>query len=241
MGKKIRVQKRGKGGSQYRSLGHRKIAPVDIPNTTESKKVGTIEELMHETGRGSPLSMITLEDGVEFYNVVPEGTVLGQNIEFGSGSSIEIGNIIPLGEIPSGAMVCNIELLPGDGGKIARSSGTFATVVSHTPDGTEIRLPSGKTKYINDNCRATIGVVSGGGRTDKPFLKAGAKVKWMKSKGHLYPVTKGVSMIAASHPHGGGRHRASSLKPTSVSRTSPPGQKVGLIAPRQSGRKKRRR
>ncbi len=241
MGKKIRVQKRGKGGSQYRSLGHRKIAPVDIPNTTESKKVGTIEELMHETGRGSPLSMITLEDGVEFYNVVPEGTVLGQNIEFGSGSSIEIGNIIPLGEIPSGAMVCNIELLPGDGGKIARSSGTFATVVSHTPDGTEIRLPSGKTKYINDNCRATIGVVSGGGRTDKPFLKAGAKVKWMKSKGHLYPVTKGVSMIAASHPHGGGRHRSSSLKPTSVSRTSPPGQKVGLIAPRQSGRKKRRR
>jgi len=241
MGKKIRVQKRGKGGTQYRSLGHRKIAPVKIPNMTESKKVGTIKELMHETGRGSPLSKIRLEDGGEFYNVVPEGTALGQDIEFGFGSSVKIGNIIPLGEIPAGAMVCNIELLPGDGGKIARSSGTFATVVSHTREGTEIRLPSGKTKYINDNCRATIGVVSGGGRTDKPFLKAGAKAKWMKSKGHLYPVTKGVSMIAASHPHGGGRHRASSLKPTSVSRTSPPGQKVGLIAPSQSGRKKRRR
>lgn len=241
MGKKIRVQKRGKGGSQYRSLSHRKVAPVNIPNKTESKKVGTVKELRHETGRGSPLSKIRLEDGNVFYNVAPEGTALGQNIEFGSGSSVGIGNIIPLGEIPAGTMVCNIELLPGDGGKIARSSGTFATVVSHTSDGTEIRLPSGRTKYINDECRATIGVVSGGGRTDKPFLKAGAKAKWMKSKGHLYPTTKGIAMTAASHPHGGGRHRSSSLKPTSVSRTSPPGQKVGLIAPRQSGRKKRRR
>ena len=241
MGKKIRVQKRGKGGSQYRSLGHRKVAPVTIPNKTESKKVGTVKELRHETGRGSPLSKIRLEDGNVFYNVAPEGTALGQKIEFGTGSSIGIGNILPLGEISAGTMVCNVEFSPGDGGKIARSSGTFVTVVSHTPEGTEIRLPSGKTKYINDNCRATIGVVSGGGRTDKPFLKAGAKAKWMKSKGHLYPVTKGVSMIAASHPHGGGRHRASSLKPTSVSKTSPPGQKVGLIAPRQSGRKKRRR
>jgi large subunit ribosomal protein L2 len=71
-------------------------------------------------------------------------------------------------------MVCNIELRPGDGGKIAKSSGAYAMVVTHTGQGTIIKLPSGKTKYISDDrCRATIGVVSGAGRTEKPFLKAG--------------------------------------------------------------------
>jgi large subunit ribosomal protein L2 len=142
--------------------------------------------------------------------------------------------------IPEGTMVCNIELRPGDGGRMARSSGSFATVVSHSEKGTVLKLPSKRNVEVKNDCRATIGVVSGGGRKDKPFMKAGEKYHMKRAKGQVYPVTKGVKMTAASHPHGGGRHRRPG-KSTTVSRHAPPGKKVGLIAARSSGKKKRRR
>ena len=101
-------------------------------------------------------------------------------------------------------------------------------------------LPSKRNKQVNSMCRATVGVVAGAGRTEKPFLKAGAKHHLMKANGHLYPRTRGIAMIAACHPFGsskkGGR------KVTTVSRNAPPGQKVGLIAARSAGcRVKQRR
>ncbi|MFQ5837038.1 MAG: 50S ribosomal protein L2, partial [Candidatus Bathyarchaeia archaeon] len=134
---------------------------------------------------------------------------------------------------------CNIELSPGDGGKLARSSGSYATVVTHTPDGTIIKLPSRKTRYVNDLCRATVGVISGAGRVDKPFLKAGAKFHLMKAKGHMYPRTRGIAMVAAAHPYGSSKRGG--RKVTTVSRHAPPGKKVGLIAARSAGRKRKRR
>lgn len=170
---------------------------------------------------------------------MPEGVHTTQEIQMGSEAPVEVGNIIPVGKIPEGTMVCNIELHPGDGGKIAKSSGAYTTVVGHTPQGTMVELPSGKTKYLNDDCRATIGVVSGGGRTEKPFLKAGAKFHLMKAKGHKYPRTRGRAMIAAVHPYGSSKRGA--RKVTTVSRHASPGRKVGLIAARSAGKKKRRR
>ena len=152
---------------------------------------------------------------------------------------MKVGNVLPVGKIPEGTIVCNVELSPGDGGKIARSSGSYATVVSHTPDGTIIKLPSGKTRYVNDLCLATIGVISGAGRTEKPFLKAGAKFHWMKAKGHKYPRTRGRAMVAAVHPYGSSKRGA--RKVTTVSRHAPPGKKVGLIAAKSTGRKRKKR
>ena len=103
-----------------------------------------------------------------------------------------------------------------------------------------VLLTKPKNIEINNKCRATIGIISGGGRKEKPFMKAGEKYYSKKAKGQVYPTTKGVKMTAASHPHGGGRHRRPG-KSTTVSRHSPPGKKVGLIAARSSGRKKRKR
>ena len=157
----------------------------------------------------------------------------------GKKAPIEIGNILPIGNIPEGTIVCNIELHPGDGGKIVKSSGAYATIVAHTPQGTIVKLPSGKTRYINDNCRATIGVVSAAGRTEKPFLKAGSKFHLMKAKGHKYPRTRGRAMIAAVHPYGSSKRSA--RKGTTVPRTAPPGQKVGLIAAKGAGQKRKRK
>ena len=99
----------------------------------------------------------------------------GQTVELGPEAAVKIGNVITMGNIPEGTMVCNIELSPGDGGKMIRSSGNYAAVLSHTPEGTMVKLPSGKTRYINDSCLAMIGVVSAAGRTEKAFLKAGSK------------------------------------------------------------------
>jgi large subunit ribosomal protein L2 len=240
MGKRIRVQRRGRGSSTFRSLPHKRISPskyftlhktgVNYPLTA------SVKELLHEPGRGSPLAKIMLENGKVFYIVAPEGISVNQQIEFGPSAHAAIGNILPVSQISPGTLICNLEHHPGDGGKFVKASGTYATVVSHTSKGTLVKLPSKKLTYINDLCLATIGIVSGAGRTSKPFLKAGNKSHWMSAKGRMYPTTKGVAMNACDHPHGGGAHKSHSLRPTTVSRNAPPGAKVGLIAARQTGR-----
>ena len=243
MGKRIRVQRRGRGGPTFRASTHKRVAPAQYPLTTATKEYyetsmkGVIEELVHDPGRGTPLALVRFTNGESCYTVVPEGVYSGQQIQMGGKAPIEVGNILPIGRIPEGTIICNIELHPGDGGKIAKSSGTYAIVVTHTAQGTIIKLPSGKTKYINDHCRATIGVVSGAGRTEKPFLKAGATFHLMKAKGHKYPRTRGRAMVAAVHPYGSSKRSA--RKGTTTSHGAPPGQKVGLIAARGAGRKKK--
>ena len=243
MGKRIRVQRRGRGGSTFRASTHKRIAPAQYPLTATIKEYfegtikGVIENFAHEPGRGTPLALIRFEDGKTCYNVVPEGVHSSQQIQMGGNAPVEVGNILPIGKIPEGTMICNIELRPGDGGKIAKSSGTYAMVVTHTAQGTIIKLPSGKTKYIDDHCRATIGVVSGAGRTEKPFLKSGAKFHLMRARGRKYPRTRGRAMVAAVHPYGSSKRSA--RKGTTTSHGAPPGQKVGLIAARGAGRKKK--
>ncbi len=243
MGKRIRVQRRGRGTPTFRASTHKRIAPARYPPIPKGKVEGVvrgqISGILHDRGRGSPLASIKLETGEIYYTVVPEGIHEGQLTQIGGKASLEIGNVLPLGHIPEGTIICNIELHPGDGGKIARSSGTYATVVAHTPEGTILKMPSGKTKYANDLCRATVGVISGAGRVEKPFLKAGAKFHLMKAKGRVYPRTRGIAMVAASHPYGSSKRGG--RKVTTVSRRASPGKKVGLIAARSAGRKRKRR
>jgi large subunit ribosomal protein L2 len=243
MGKRIRVQRRGRGASTFRASTNKRVAPAQYPirigvkETSEAAVNGVVEQLVHDPGRGTPLALIRFENGATCHTVVPEGVYAGQRIQIGEKAATDVGNILPIGRIQEGTMVCNIELRPGDGGKLSKSSGSYATVVSHTPQGTMIKLPSGKTKYVADLCRATIGVVSGGGRTEKPFLKSGAKFHLMKAKGHKYPRTRGRAMVAAVHPYGSSKRSA--RKVTTTSHGAPPGQKVGLIAARGTGRKKK--
>ncbi len=245
MGKRIRVQRRGRGGSTYRASSHKSIAPAKYPPKINPKRSfassirGVVDAIVHDPGRGSPLTRLRFENGETCYTITSEGVYVGQEISLGGKASAEVGNILPLGKTPEGTLVCDIELRPGDGGKIARSSGAYATVVGHTPQGTMIKLPSGRTRYINDRCLATIGIVAGGGRTEKPFLKAGEKFHLMKAKGHKYPRTRGRAMIAAVHPYGSSKKSA--RKGTTVSHGAPPGQKVGLIAARGAGQRKKRR
>jgi large subunit ribosomal protein L2 len=244
MGKRIRVQRRGRGNSVFRASTHKRVAPAHYPSAVTPKECfeasisGFVASLVHDPGRGAPLAFLKFENGESCHTVPAEGTFEGQQIRLGGKAPAEVGNIIPLGKIPEGTLVCNLELRPGDGGKLAKSSGAYATVVGHTPQGTMIRLPSRRTRYISDYCMATVGLVSGAGRTEKPFLKAGEMFHWMKAKGHKYPRTSGRKMVAAVHPYGSSKR--SSRKCTTTSHGAPPGQKVGLIAARGPGQKKKR-
>jgi large subunit ribosomal protein L2 len=240
LGKRIRVQRRGRGSKTFQASTHKRVAPAKYPNPERERLQnvisGQVQQLLHDPGRGSPLALIELEDGQTYYSVVPEGVHEGQKVELGAKAPASIGNVIPLGSVPEGTIVCNLELSPGDGGRLARSSGSFATIVSHSPDGTMVKLPSGKTKIVNDLCLATVGVVAGAGRTEKPFLKAGSVYHLMKAKGHKYPRTRGRAMIAAVHPFGSGRRGGRRV--STVSHGAPPGKKVGLIGAKRAGKKK---
>jgi len=139
--------------------------------------------------------------------------------------------------MPEGSIISNVEAKVGDRGVYARSSGNYATIISHNPDDStsKIRLPSGAKKTVPSDCRAMVGLVAGGGRIDKPLLKAGVTHHKYKAKRNCWPVVRGVTMNPVDHPHGGGNH-AHVGKPSTVRRDAPPGQKVGLIAARRTGR-----
>jgi len=119
-------------------------------------------------------------------------------------------------------------------GKFARASGVSAIVRNKSGKNVEVLFRSKKTKWFNEKCLCTVGVVAGGGRTDKPFLKAGNAHYAYRSKAKKWPSVRGVAMNAASHPYGGGA-KQSPHKPTTTSRNAPPGRKVGQIAARRTG------
>ena len=245
MGKRILVQRRGRGSPVFRSLAHRRKGKARYLPLTEDERNGVIEytiiDFVHERGRGLPLMLIKYDNGDESFLPAPEGVYVGQKLQQGEKASLQVGNIVPVRNIPESTWICNVEMRPGDGGTLCRSSGAHGQIEGQSKEGTVIQLPSRKTKTIHNDARAMIGVIAAGGRQDRPFLKAGLKRAFMRAKGHkAFPVVRGAAMNAVSHPHGGGAHQGPG-GPTTVSRNAPPGRKVGLIAARRTGPRKGRR
>jgi large subunit ribosomal protein L2 len=194
--------------------------------------------IVHERGREYPLALANVA-GKRFYIPAVLGTTVGSTIQIGPQAMVAPGNVLPLNNIPEGTQMCNIERYKGDGGRLVRNAGGSAILFANSPTGAVIRLPSGKSITLPAGCRASVGVVSGAGRIEKPFLRAGPRYHLKKSKGKVYPRMRGIAMAAVYHPFGGGRHQHPG-KSTSTSRNAPPGRKVGLIAPRKTGRKRLR-
>lgn len=238
MGKRLRQQRAGRGTPTYRNRGHIHPGPAKYPPLSKETFKAKVVEFIHDPGRYVPLARVVREDGVEFLMPAAEGMYMGQVIEVGPEAKPEAGNILPLGKIPEGTEVYNIELRPGDGGKLARQAGSYALVIGRAGAKTIVRLPSGKDKEISSEARATIGIPAGAGRIEKPIMKAGfAFYKW-RVKARKWPRVRGVAMNAVDHPFGGGRHQHKG-RPSTVARTAPPGRKVGHIAARRTGRRKR--
>lgn len=169
--------------------------------------------------------------------IATEGMYSGQYVFCGKKATLACGNILPLASVPEGTIVCNVEAKVGDRGAFARGSGCFAVVVSHDEDKgtTRLRLPSGGKKTVSSNVRAQIGVVAGGGRTDKPLLKAGNAYHKYAVKRNSWPRVSAVRKNPVEHPFGGGNHEHIG-RPSTVGRYTPAGRKVGLIAARRTGR-----
>ncbi len=238
MGKRILQRRRGKAGIQFRAPSRGKVAPVRYPRIEgASGNAAIVTSILDERGRSAPLAQLRLERDRYAYLPAVAGMAVGQQVNLGPGAQPQEGNVLPLSSVPEGTRVCNVELRPGDGGKLVRASGTSAVLFSKANGRAIIKLPSGKNILVNDRCMATIGEVAGGGRREKPFLTAGARHHAMRAAGRVYPRMRGIAMAVVYHPFGGGRHQHPG-KSTSTSRNAPPGRKVGLIAPRKTGRKR---
>ena len=236
MGRRIRGQRRGRGTPTFRAPSHRYKAELSHRTVEDGDVVtGEVVDIEHDPARSAPLADIQFEDDDRRLVLAPEGIAVGEEIQVGVSAAIEPGNTLPLAEIPEGVPVCNVEANPGDGGKFARASGVSATLLAHERSAAVVQLPSDEMKRLSPDCRATIGVVAGGGRTEKPLVKAGNKHHKARARGTVWPRVRGVAMNAVDHPFGGGG-RQHPGRPKSISRDAAPGRKVGDIASRRTGR-----
>jgi len=244
MGRVIRSQRKGRGGIFVAKTKHRQgAAKLRVLDYAERKGYvkGLVKEIVHDCGRGAPLAKVHFRDQYRFklnkeLMIAVEGLHQGQFIYCGKSAKLAVGNVLPVGAMPEGTVVCCLEDKVADRGAIARASGTQCIVVDHSEDKkkTTVKLPSGRRKRINADSRAIVGIVAGGGRLDKPLLKAGAAFHKYRVKRNCWPVVRGVAMNPVEHPHGGGNHQHVG-HPTTTARNAPPGQKVGLIAARRTG------
>ena len=241
MGKRLIIQRRGRGTPTYRSASHRFKGKIQYRQYDDLEKKGSLHgkviDIIHDPGRTAPIAKVNFENGEQKLILAPESIAINDEISCGFLAPIKPGNSLPLAQIPEGTPLYNLEKHPGDGGKFVRSSGTYASLITHDVGKAIVELPSGELKAFNPHCRATIGVVAGGGRKEKPYLKAGNRHYATKSKGIKNVGVRGVAMNAVDHPHGGG-NRQHPGRPTTISRHAPPGRKVGSIAAQRTGKKR---
>jgi len=244
MGRVIRGSRKGKSMIFAAKVKHRqgavKLRPVDYTERHGYAK-GLIKRIIHDPGRGAPMCEVVFHDPYRYKLmkerwVAIEGTYTGQFIYCGVKAELTPGNVIPIGKLPEGTVVSMVEEKASDRGRLARTSGASCMVVGHSDDGrkTRLRLPSGSRKTLNAACRGIVGIVAGGGRMDKPVLKAGNQFHKYRVKRNCWPKVRGCAMNPVEHPHGGGNHQHVG-HPTTKARHTPSGGKVGLIAARRTG------
>lgn len=236
MGKNLIQQARGKGSSRYRAPSFRYKGESKYAKYEKTTLSGEIIEFIHCRGHSAPLAQIEYGNGDIVLVQAPEGVRVGDKVEMGDNVDVKRGNVMPLKKIPEGIAIYNLESFPGDGGKFVRASGGFAKIITKMQDKIVVELPSAKRRDFLPDCRATIGVIAGSGRKDKPFLKAGTRYYAMKAKNKLWPQVSGTSMNAVDHPFGGSSSSVKG-KSTQSSRNAPPGRKVGKIAPKRTGKR----
>ena len=200
----------GKMTVRYIGGGHKKMYRViDFLRDKDNCKA-TVKTIEYDPNRSARIALVVYEDGEKRYIIAPNGIQVGQVIESGSGVAPEIGNTLPLGEIPLGTLVHNIELCPGNGAVMARSAGAYAQLTAREGNHAVLRLPSGETRMVLVSCRATVGTVSNPDHNLESFGKAG-RSRWLGRRPH----NRGVVMNPHDHPMGGGEGRASGGHPRS--------------------------
>jgi large subunit ribosomal protein L2 len=237
MGKMLKQQRRGKGSNAYSKKPGTFNTSVSYPNGTDHDIIGEVVRFINDPGHTAPVMEVLFEDLTSRYLLAPEGIRVGDKVHISGKPAYALGNVLKLGDIPEGTPIYNIESMPGDGGKFARSAGSVAYIAAHTETETTITMPSKSLNTLSNECRAQLGVLAGGGMTDVPIVKAGKAYHIQKPLNRRWPHCRGVKMNAVDHPFGGKQHHKG--RSSSTSRNAPPGRKVGMIASRRVGRKKK--
>ena len=195
---------------RYRGGGHKRMYRIiDFLRDKDACKA-TVLTVEYDPNRSARIALVQYEDGEKRYIIAPAGIKVGQIVESGSGVAPEMGNCLPLSEIPVGTLVHAIELRPGQGAAMARSAGTFAQLAAREGKYAILRLPSGETRMVPATCRATVGTVSNADHNLESDGKAG-RTRHLGRRPH----NRGVVMNPHDHPMGGGEGRASGGHPRS--------------------------
>ena len=163
-----------------------------------------VDRIEYDPNRSAYIALITYHDKVKSYIICPQGLKVGDKVESGKNIEIKTGNALELKDIPPGTSIHNVELVPGNGGKLARSAGSSITLSGYDGDYAIIKLSFGETRKVNSSCIATIGVVSNPDQKNIKIGKAGRN-RWRGKR----PQTRGVAMNPVDHPHGGGEGKTS--------------------------------
>jgi large subunit ribosomal protein L2 len=188
-----RVTARHRGGG-----AKRRYRRIDFKRTKDGvpARVATIE---YDPNRSANIALLNYADGEKRYILAPQGLGVGDQISSGEGADISPGNSLALARIPTGTVVHNVELVPGQGGRLGRAAGTAIQVVAKEGPMVSLRLPSSEVRMVRGECRATVGSLSNTEHQNVKIGKAGRN----RHKGRR-PQTRGVAMNPVDHPHGGG-------------------------------------
>lgn len=192
-----RITVRHRGGGHKR---HYRVIDFKRDKDGVPAKVATIE---YDPNRSARIALLHYRDGEKRYIIAPAGLKVGQVVVSGPEADIKVGNALPLRNIPVGTTVHNLELNPGEGGKLVRSAGASAQLMAKEGDYAHVRMPSGEVRLIHLDCRATIGQVGNEEHENITIGKAG-RARWMG----IRPTVRGVVMNPVDHPHGGGEGKS---------------------------------
>ena len=185
------------GGSKH------KFRIIDFFRKKKNMKA-IVDRIEYDPNRTAYIALITYEDKEKAYIISPQGLKIGDTVEAGKNVEIKTGNSLELKDIPPGTSIHNVELIPGNGGKLARSAGSSITLSGYDGDYAILKLSSGETRKVNSACTGTIGTVSNPDQKNVKICKAGRN-KWRRKR----PQTRGVAMNPVDHPHGGGEGKTS--------------------------------
>ena len=194
----------GRITSRAKGSGHKKrYRLIDFLRNKIDVK-GKVERIEYDPNRSSFIALIKYEDNTKSYIICPQNIKIGDEIISGKGKEIKTGNSLPLKDIPPGTQVHNVELVPGNGGKLARSAGASITLSGFDDEYAIIKLSSGETRKVRSDCKATIGTVSNPDQKNIQIGKAGRN-RWRGKR----PLVRGVAKNPVDHPHGGGEGKTS--------------------------------
>ncbi|MBE0617586.1 MAG: 50S ribosomal protein L2 [Proteobacteria bacterium] len=163
-----------------------------------------VSSIQYDPNRSARIALLTYLDGEKRYILAPKELQVGDRLEAGPGVEVRAGNAMPLGAIPLGTLVHNVELKPDKGGQLCRSAGTYGQLMAKEGDYAQIRLPSGEVRRVRVECYATVGQVGNEDHENRRIGKAG-RSRWLG----IRPTVRGVAMNPIDHPHGGGEGRTS--------------------------------